>query len=105
MFINIGKKENEGKCRKMKKKLADLYARLTNRSQEEIIKLCESSNMSVWQLAQKEGNADKLKDAMLSAAREKLLQMVKEGKMTQQEMDKKLEQMKNRLTEGLNEKD
>lgn len=99
------KEVRNDRCRKVEARVAGLYARMTNRSPEDILKLCENQKISIWELAEKEGKLEQLKDALLNAAKEKLSQMVKEGKITQQEMDKKLEQMKKRLNEGMERSD
>jgi polyhydroxyalkanoate synthesis regulator phasin len=93
------------KCHKMQGRVAALYARMTNRNQEEIEKLCKNAKISVWELAEKEGKLNQLKEALLNEAKDKFSRLVKEGKMTQQEMDKKLEQIKKRLSEGMMRRD
>jgi hypothetical protein len=89
----------------MQGRVAALYARMTNRNQEEIEKLCKNAKISVWELAEKEGKLNQLKEALLNEAKDKFSRLVKEGKMTQQEMDKKLEQIKKRLSEGMMRRD
>jgi regulator of sigma D len=88
---------HKGKGHKFHEEAANIYAKLTNRSQEDVLKTCQAKNMTVWELAKTEGKLEDFKNAMLSCAKEKLSQLVKEGKMTQQEMDEKLQQMKSRL--------
>ncbi len=76
------------------KRGAETYAKLTNRSIEDVLKLCKSGNITVWQLAQKEGKLDVLKDAVMKDKTAKLDKLVKEGRITSQQRDEMLKRMK-----------
>jgi len=97
-------KEKQKKCHNVREKAAEEYAQLTNRSKESILKTCEEKKITVWQLAKEEGNLEKLKAALLSDIKEKLSQLVKEGKMTQKEMDEKMDRITKNLSQGPKEK-
>lgn len=85
-------------CHKFHEEAAELYAKLTGRSADDVLKACQAKNMTVWQLAKEEGKLEDFKSAILSRAEEKFSEWVKEGKMTQQEMNEKLNQMKSRMS-------
>lgn len=76
------------------KRAAETYGKLTNRSAEDVMKLCKDGNMTVWQLAQKEGKLDMLKEAVMKDKTEKLDKLVKEGRITSQQRDEMLSRMK-----------
>lgn len=73
--------------------IATLYGQMTNRTMEDVLKACADHKMSVWQLAEKEGNLQNLKTAFMAHVKEKLSQMVKDGKISQEEMQNKLDRM------------
>lgn len=91
------KKAKVNRSQKFDARAVDIYAKLTNRSKEDVLKDCEAKKMTIWQLAKSEGKLEDLKNAILSNVKVKFSQLVKDGKMTQQEMDNKLQKIQNKL--------
>lgn len=84
-------------------KFAEAYAKMTNRSTEDVLKACKDANCTVLQLAKKEGNLEKLKSAVVAKASEKLSQLVQAGKITKEEMQTKLKRLEEHFSGNLNE--
>lgn len=84
---------DKGKDARFSEKFMELYAKMTNRSAEEVAKQCKDAKVTVLELAKKEGNLEKFKSFIVQEATEKLKALVQDGKITKEQMDKKLKRL------------
>lgn len=94
VIYGLFKDKYRSQMEKNGQRLAELYAKMTNRTSEDVMKACKDGKMTVWQLAQNEGKLDMLKDAVMKAKTDRLDQMVKDGKITAEKRDEMLKRMK-----------
>lgn len=74
-----------------------VYSMMTGKTAEDLKKACASGNMTIWQLAKKEGRLEDLKARILEAEAAGLDAFVKGGVMTQEQRSRMLEHVKSEL--------
>jgi len=74
-------------------KFIALYAEMTNRSADEIAKKCREAKTTVFELAKQEGNLEKFQAFIVRKATDKLDGMVRDGKITKEQMENKLKHL------------
>jgi polyhydroxyalkanoate synthesis regulator phasin len=74
-----------------------VYSVMTGKAVDDLKSACTSGNLTIWQLAKKEGKLDALKARILAAQTASLNELVKGGVMTDEQRTKILERMKSEL--------
>lgn len=98
VYKRIKEKCPQDGCRHGKEgRMLKAYAEMTNRSVEDVKKVCEEAKFTIWELAKREGKLDEFKAKIIEKKTAWLDGLVKEGKLTQQKRDEKLKHMKEKL--------
>lgn len=90
----------DGKCKGMHREdeaAFRIYSVLTGKTADELKKACAKDNLTIWQLAKKEGKLDALKTRMLNVKAASLDELVKGGVMTDEERNRILTHIKDEL--------
>jgi polyhydroxyalkanoate synthesis regulator phasin len=91
----------DGKCGKGHPNREDaalrVYSMLTGKSVDDLQKACSSANMTIWQLAQKEGKLDDLKSKLINTQSASMDVLVKGGMMTAEQKNKIIDKIREEL--------
>ena len=92
----------DGKCGKARERHQDgaafrVYSMLTGKTVDELKKTCETQKLTIWQLAEREGRLNALKDRLVSAHSAGLDEMVKGGVLTEEQRGRIISHLKEEL--------
>lgn len=80
--------------------MMDAWARITGQDPQEVRKICREGNTTVWELAEKAGRQDELKQTIIELSTQKLDTLIAEGRITKEQKSKVLDMLTKQLEEG-----
>lgn len=79
--------------------MIELYATLTGKQAQDIAKTLKTENITIWQLAEREGNLETMQKKLVELKLSHLNGLVKQGKMSEKERDGKIKRFEEKLKE------